>query len=144
MLPHAPYSPYMSLSGFGLFPKLKQPIRGRSFSSLREFRSKGTRAIRHMNKSGLLDGIIMLHKRWDSVIEKQEDYIEGLWTDSLKEMKMLVKEHGRIASCMKWRACDEEKRKKGWRMNCDVGEATEGLENELWRWWSDEKLGEWA
>ena len=26
-----------------------------------------------------------------------------------------------------------EKRKKGWRMTCDVGEATEGLENELWR-----------
>ena len=24
-----------------------------------------------------------------------------------------------------------EKLKKGWRMNCDVGEATEGLENEL-------------
>ena len=23
-----------------------------------------------------------------------------------------------------------EKRKKGWRMNCDVGEGTEGLENE--------------
>ena len=23
-----------------------------------------------------------------------------------------------------------EKRKKGWRMNCDVSEATEGLENE--------------
>ena len=25
----------------------------------------------------------------------------------------------------------KEKRKKGWRMNCDVGKATEGLENEL-------------
>ena len=24
-----------------------------------------------------------------------------------------------------------EKRKKGWRMSCDVGEATEGLKNEL-------------
>ena len=24
-----------------------------------------------------------------------------------------------------------EKRKKGWRMNCDVGKATEVLENEL-------------
>ena len=24
-----------------------------------------------------------------------------------------------------------EKRKKGWRRNCDVGEATDGLENEL-------------
>ena len=26
-----------------------------------------------------------------------------------------------------------EKQKKGRRMSCDVGEATEGLENELWR-----------
>ena len=25
----------------------------------------------------------------------------------------------------------QEKRKKGWRMSCDVGEATEVLENEL-------------
>ena len=25
----------------------------------------------------------------------------------------------------------QKKRKKGWRMNFDVGEATEGLENEL-------------
>ena len=25
----------------------------------------------------------------------------------------------------------QEKRKKGWKMNCDVSEATEGLENEL-------------
>ena len=36
-----------------------------------------------------------------------------------------------------------EKRKKGWKMSCDVGKATEGLENELWRRWSDEKVGEW-
>ena len=25
----------------------------------------------------------------------------------------------------------QKKRKKGWRMSCDIGEATEGLENEL-------------
>ena len=25
----------------------------------------------------------------------------------------------------------QEKRKKGWRMSCDVGKATEGLENQL-------------
>ena len=31
-----------------------------------------------------------------------------------------------------------------WRKNCDVGKATEGLENELWRMWSDGKVGEWA
>ena len=29
-------------------------------------------------------------------------------------------------------------------MNCDVGEATKALENELWRRWSDRKVGEWA
>ena len=31
-------------------------------------------------------------------------------------------------------------------MTCDVGEVTESLENqnELWRRWSDRKLGEWA
>ena len=29
-------------------------------------------------------------------------------------------------------------------MSSDVGKATEGLENELWRRWSDGKLGEWA
>ena len=39
--------------------------------------------------------------------------------------------HGRLARWRKWRACD-------------VGEAKKGLENELWRRWSDGKLGEWA
>ena len=29
-------------------------------------------------------------------------------------------------------------------MSCDVGKATEGLDNELWRRWSDGKIGEWA
>ena len=29
-------------------------------------------------------------------------------------------------------------------MSSDVGKATEGLENVLWRRWSDEKVGEWA
>ena len=38
----------------------------------------------------------------------------------------------------------KEKRKKGWRMSCGVGKATEGLENEVWRRWSDGKVGEWA
>ena len=29
-------------------------------------------------------------------------------------------------------------------MSCDIGKTTEGLENELWRRWSDGKAGEWA
>ena len=39
--------------------------------------------------------------------------------------------HGRLARWIKWRACD-------------VGEAKEGLEYELWRKWSNGRVGEWA
>ena len=36
------------------------------------------------------------------------------------------------------------KQRKGWGMGCDVDKATEGLENELWRRWTNVKVGEWA
>ena len=38
--------------------------------------------------------------------------------------------HGRLARWRKWRACG-------------VGEAKEGLDNELWRRWSNGRVGEW-
>ena len=68
VLSHAPYGPDMSPPDFDLFPKLKEPMRGRCFSSLEELSTDITQAIQHMNKSGVLDGIIMLPKRFDSVI----------------------------------------------------------------------------
>ena len=67
VLPHAPYSPGMS----PLFPKLKEPMRGHRFSSLEEVSAAVTRAIRGLNKSGTLNGIENVPKRWDAVIEKQ-------------------------------------------------------------------------
>ena len=60
---------------FDLFRKLKEPMRAR-FSSLEELSTDVTRSIRHRNKSGVLDGIIILPNRWDSVIEKQGVYTE--------------------------------------------------------------------
>ena len=39
--------------------------------------------------------------------------------------------HGRLARWLRW-------------STCDVGEATEGLQNELWHMWSDGRVGEWA
>ncbi|XP_023728024.1 histone-lysine N-methyltransferase SETMAR [Cryptotermes secundus] len=77
VLPHAPYSPEMSPPDFDLFPKLKQPMRGRRFPSGRAS-CCSTRAIRQIIKDGDPDGIVKLPTRWDSVIEKQGDYIEGL------------------------------------------------------------------
>ena len=43
-----------------------------------------------------------------------------------------------------WRKDWRTNSAQGWRMSCDVGEATEGLENELRRRCSDGKVGEWA
>jgi hypothetical protein len=78
MLPQAPYSPDMNPSDFDLFHKLKDPMRGHCFPSLDEVSAKVNRANRGLNKSGTLNGMAYLLKRWDAVIEKQEDYIEGL------------------------------------------------------------------
>ena len=62
VLPHAPYSPDKSPPDFDFISKLKEPVSGRRFSSLEEFSTDGIRTIRHMNKSGVLDVIIMLPK----------------------------------------------------------------------------------
>lgn len=78
VLPHPPYSPDMSPPDFDLFPKLKKPFRGRRFASLEELSAAVTRAVRQLNTNGVLDGIQKLPGRWDSVIAKQGDYIEGL------------------------------------------------------------------
>jgi hypothetical protein len=68
----------MSPPDFDLFPQLKDPMYGHRFSSLEEVSAAVTRAIRGLKKSGILNGIANLPKRWDAVIEKQGDYIEGL------------------------------------------------------------------
>jgi hypothetical protein len=68
----------MSPPDFDIFPKLKEPMSGHRFSSLEEVSAAVTQAIRGLNKSGTLSGIANLPKRWDGVIEKQGDYIEGV------------------------------------------------------------------
>jgi len=78
VLPHAPYGPDISPQDFDLFPKLKEPMRRHRFSSLEEVSAAVTRAIRGLKKSGNLNGIANLPTRSDAVIEKQEDYIEGM------------------------------------------------------------------
>jgi hypothetical protein len=76
VLPHVPYN--SDMSSLDLFHKLKEPMCGHRFSSLEEVSAVVTRAIRRLNKSGTLNGIANLLKRWDVVIEKKGHYIEGL------------------------------------------------------------------
>jgi len=86
VLPHPPYRPDLSPPDFDLFPKLKKPMRGCRYSSLQELSAASTQVIRQMNKDYVLDGTVKLPNRWDSVIEKHGDYIEGLLSAIRKKM----------------------------------------------------------
>ncbi|PSN55584.1 hypothetical protein C0J52_12119 [Blattella germanica] len=78
MLSHPPYNPDMNPPDIELFPQLKEPTLGRRYPSLEEISITVNQIIRQMNKNGVLNGIIQLPRRWNSVIQKQSDYIEGL------------------------------------------------------------------
>jgi len=78
MLHNPPYSPDMSPPDFDLFPKLKKPLRGKSFRSVEEVSNEVTRVIRRINNEGVLTGTKYLSKRWTAVIKHSGDYIEGL------------------------------------------------------------------
>ena len=48
-----------------------------------------------------------------------------------KYLPTVCESHGRSPGELSEELVTQEKRNKGWRMSCDVGEATEGFENEL-------------
>ena len=54
-----------------------------------------------------------------------------IFSKFLIEKKLLYEGNGWLARRIRWRTCD-------------VGEAKEKLENELWRRWSNRSVGEWA
>ena len=89
LLPHELYSPDISPQDFNLFAELKNLCVDNVFLLWKTlYPSYSTH-----EKIGILGGIIMLPKRWDLVVEKQGDYIEGLWTDNLKEIKVLLNKY---------------------------------------------------
>jgi hypothetical protein len=90
VLPHAPYSTDMSPPEFDIFPKLKESMRGHRFSSLEEASAAVTQAIRRLNKSGILNGIANLPKRWDAVIEKQDYYVNKKKACIVYEMTLVA------------------------------------------------------
>ena len=85
--------------------------------------------------SELLRSVLMLKREWgaESNGKLPEIFISSKTATLVSEfaVKDLSLDHGRLARRRKWKSCD-------------VREAKEGLENELWRRWSDEKLGERA
>jgi hypothetical protein len=68
----------MSPPDFDLFPKLKKPLLGKCFRSIKEVSNEVTRVIGRINNEGVLTGIQDLPKRWTAVIKHNGDYIESL------------------------------------------------------------------
>ena len=61
-------------------------------------------------------------------------YVSGnqIFEQTFVPNKILARKlHGQLAGELSEELVTYEKRNKGWRMNCDVGEATGGFENEL-------------
>ena len=73
---------------------------------------------------GKVNGLFLTHKHTHDVIYSKYGchYFKEHWDWVY---------HGWLARWINWTACD-------------VGEAKEGLENELWRRWSNGRVGEWA
>ena len=68
---------------------------------------------------------------FDVILFRMGRKIYMIFSKSVIKRKLLYEGRERLARWIKWRACD-------------VGEAREGLENELWHRWSNRRVGEWA
>jgi hypothetical protein len=81
-----------------LIPKVETTYAWPSFSL---FSAAVIRAIRQINKNDVLDGVVKLPTRWDSVTEYQGDYIERLQRD-IKKINKLGHKQKLCALYLKW------------------------------------------
>ena len=86
----------------------------------------------HYRPGGITPKEIKLFRRWFRKLSIMIR-IKIVLRESLviPRVNKKLPQHGRLARWRKWR-------------DCDVGEAKEGLGNELWRRWSNRRVIEWA
>jgi len=76
LLPHPAYSPDLAPSDYHLFGKLKEPLRGTHYESLKALQSDLKKWIRDTPKEFFEAGLKLLPKRWQKCLELRGDYIE--------------------------------------------------------------------
>ena len=76
VLPHPPYSPNLAPSGFHLFPKLKEHLKGQRFSCEEEIKSAVRKWFQKQNTNFFKDGFQKLVQRWRKCIEVPGDFVE--------------------------------------------------------------------
>lgn len=76
MLEHPPYSPDLAPSDFFLFPKLKEHIRGKQYSSDEEVMDAVNAFFEEQPPEFFLNGLKRWEHRWEKCIEVKGDYVE--------------------------------------------------------------------
>jgi [histone H3]-lysine36 N-dimethyltransferase SETMAR len=76
LVEHPPYSPDLAPSDYRLFPKLKEHLRGKKFSSDEEVMSAVNEWFAEVGQSFFQEAVEMLEHRWDKCIRVKGDYVE--------------------------------------------------------------------
>jgi len=76
LLLHPPYSPYLALCDFFLFPNLKKSLAGQKFASNEEVVASTEAYFADLEKTYFSYGLKKLKHRWVKCIELKGDYVE--------------------------------------------------------------------
>lgn len=76
IIDHPPYSPDLAPSDYRLFPKLKEDLRGKKFSTNDEVMCAVNEWFDTVEQNFFQDAIEMLERRWEKCVELRGDYVE--------------------------------------------------------------------
>ncbi len=74
---HPPNSPDLAPCDFALFPKLKEPLRGKVFKTVEDLQRKTLEILRQMPKQVFFQAISDLTIRWQKCLTLRGSYFEG-------------------------------------------------------------------
>ena len=77
IMPQPPYSPDLVSCDFFLFPKLKRPMKGRRYTTIKEIKSASKEELNKITKNDFLRCFEDWKKRWHKCIISGGDYFEG-------------------------------------------------------------------
>jgi [histone H3]-lysine36 N-dimethyltransferase SETMAR len=76
LLPHPPYSPDLSPSGYHLFLSLDNHMRGKEFRNVMDLKMEVSQFFDNKNDAFYKNGIFKLPSRWERVIECEGEYFD--------------------------------------------------------------------
>lgn len=76
LLDHPPYSPDLAPSDYRLFPKLKEHLRGKKFSSDNEVMMSVNQWFAEVGQPFFQEAVEMLEHRWEKCVNLLGDYVE--------------------------------------------------------------------